>query len=341
MPQSGTKYVRLEGSPRDEDHNVYIAIVDLTTRHAAETALANEHRLLVRAEALCHLGSWRYLLETHEFTCSDEMRRMMDLDADLCEESLLEKMRQRVDGQDVGRMGTAHTGAFENGHMAPVEFRIVGPDSDVRWFHLQGEPECDEQGQTVALAGFLLDITDRVEAETRRFDFVEQLADTDALTGLLNRRGFALLSQQMSLHAARSGEGVALLFIDVDDLKTINDQYGHAVGDRMLRDVADMLRRELRTSDIIARFGGDEFIVMAAGNEEAAKTRVRSQVESALAGLNAEQGRAFPVSLSIGTASRGPKTAERSLSVLIEEADRSMYAHKHHRREEQPPGSQA
>jgi GGDEF domain-containing protein len=90
----------------------------------------------------------------------------------------------------------------------------------------------------------------------------DEPAMTDALTGVLNRHGFQLLAEQQLKMATRNRIPVALLFADVDDLKTINDRDGHAEGDRTLARVAAAIRASTRESDVVARFGGDEFVVL-------------------------------------------------------------------------------
>lgn len=113
---------------------------------------------------------------------------------------------------------------------------------------------------------------------------VSRLATTDALTGTLNRRGFAFEATVLLAHCRRRDKSVCLLMLDIDNFKSTNDQYGHAVGDKVLKFVADALRDMVRDEDLICRFGGDEFLVLFPETDlaqtEAAAERVRAYVET-------------------------------------------------------------
>ena len=113
---------------------------------------------------------------------------------------------------------------------------------------------------------------------------VSRLATTDALTGTLNRRGLAFEATVLLAHCRRRDKSVCLLMLDIDNFKSTNDQYGHAVGDKVLKFVADALRDMVRDEDLICRFGGDEFLVLFPETDlaqtEAAAERVRAYIET-------------------------------------------------------------
>ena len=115
---------------------------------------------------------------------------------------------------------------------------------------------------------------------------VSKLATTDALTGTLNRRGFAFEATVLLAHCRRRHKSICLLMLDIDNFKSVNDRYGHAVGDRVLKYVADALHDFVRDEDLISRFGGDEFLVFFPETElaqaEAVAERVRAQIEKAV-----------------------------------------------------------
>ncbi len=116
---------------------------------------------------------------------------------------------------------------------------------------------------------------------------VSRLATIDALTGTLNRRGFAFEATVLLAHCRRRGKNVCLLMLDVDHFKTVNDRYGHATGDRVLKFVADALRDLVRDEDLVCRFGGEEFLMLFPETDlTQAKTvaeRIRSHIESNIA----------------------------------------------------------
>jgi diguanylate cyclase (GGDEF)-like protein len=152
------------------------------------------------------------------------------------------------------------------------------------------------------------------------------LALTDDLTCLFNRRGFfAAATHQLKL-AQRNGQGLLLLFCDVDNLKKINDSYGHREGDQALIHAADALEQTFRDSDILARLGGDEFVVLATEASVQTSEVLLRRLEKALKKSNTGESR-YQLSLSVGMARFDPKRAI-SLGELMAQADEAMYAQK-------------
>jgi len=166
----------------------------------------------------------------------------------------------------------------------------------------------------------------RVEDDDERRHLEEQLAElalVDDVTGLHNRRSFILLAEQALKEAARAGRPAIALFLDVDGLKAINDNYGHREGNRALRLVADALRAACRESDIVCRMSGDEFAILLAEAHEldGLEGRVRRRVAEAAEGVD------YPLSVSIGVA-QCEAGCKCDLAELFERADRAMYADK-------------
>jgi diguanylate cyclase (GGDEF)-like protein len=158
-------------------------------------------------------------------------------------------------------------------------------------------------------------------------DHLRTLSITDELTGLSNRRGFFAFTQQQMKQARRDNERMVLFFADLDDLKTINDTFGHVAGDRALADAAQILRETCRDADILARMGGDEFAVILGNAPDSGIAAVRERLRKRLAEYNARRDGTFTLSLSEGLAIFDP---ERPVTVdeLIREADARMYEQK-------------
>jgi diguanylate cyclase (GGDEF)-like protein len=155
------------------------------------------------------------------------------------------------------------------------------------------------------------------------------LALTDDLTCLYNRRGFfAAATQQLKL-ASRRGKGMLLMFCDVDNLKMINDCYGHREGDLALVRTADALETAFRDSDVLARLSGDEFAVLALEVSQEDQGVLLHRLEKSLKKSNMNETR-YELSLSVGVARFDPQHAV-SLGELIELADRDMYEQKRNR----------
>lgn len=154
------------------------------------------------------------------------------------------------------------------------------------------------------------------------------LSLTDELTGLCNRRRFFILTEQYLKAATRRKERPLLLFIDMDDLKGINDRYGHHEGDQALIDLANILKKTFRESDIIARIGGDEFVVLFESTDERSETLI-TRLHENVKDYNA-QGSHRILSISLGATQFDPESSI-SIDELLSKADGLMYAHKSRR----------
>lgn len=158
---------------------------------------------------------------------------------------------------------------------------------------------------------------------------LKALALRDALTGLNNRLGFTNHAEQELRLARRAGFPLTLMFIDLDDMKEINDRFGHDQGDAALGEMAEIMRESFRDSDILARLGGDEFVaLMVATKQECllAQERMLSNLQS----RNAKQERPWHLSVSTGVSVFEPEV-HATLQSLLDDADRLMYEQKHER----------
>lgn len=219
---------------------------------------------------------------------------------------------------------------FETGEPLYVEYPARFP-AGVRWQATSLAPLRGADGSIEAVLGIGRDISDRKQAEERRVGELEHLAHADALTGLLNRRGFDLLTKQSVEQAARAGQGIGVIYADMDDLKALNDECGHAAGDQALRDAATVLRVTVRSADVIARIGGDEFVIFAVGDDEDSIEMLVDRVQEGIAVFNAAHDRPRPLAISCGVAWR-PAGARFRLGRVIADADAAMYREKAHRR---------
>ena len=156
---------------------------------------------------------------------------------------------------------------------------------------------------------------------------MEKLSWGDDLTGLYNRRGFKILANQTINMAHRMKLNATLIFIDLDELKWINDFRGHAAGDQALIDTAQILKEVFRSSDIIARVGGDEFVALAINSAENPSGKLLERLQEQLDIHNTWFGKDYVLSFSCGSAHYEWENPN-SLEMLLEEADQAMYANK-------------
>ena len=171
-------------------------------------------------------------------------------------------------------------------------------------------------------------ITTMLSSDIRRaLIHIKMLSEKDELTGVLNMRAFTTIADRVSRQAARYGHSYTVLMVDSDSLKVVNDQFGHQAGNRLLQMLVQSIQAQLRETDVLARYGGDEFIVLlpetASSGAEIVATRIRQRVEAAV--LNTRD-RPITTTVSIGIASF-PEHANDMASIM-ERADQALYASK-------------
>ncbi|WP_137823610.1 GGDEF domain-containing protein [Pseudomonas sp. D(2018)] len=174
-------------------------------------------------------------------------------------------------------------------------------------------------------ASLVTEIAERKRAE----DDIRRLSLTDELTGLHNRRSFFLLAEQGLKAARRNNLASLLFFIDLDGLKRTNDTFGHEAGDLVITAAAQVLKAGFRDTDVVARIGGDEFVVLAIGAGELPEV-ISARVQALVDELNRSGRCRYPLSLSIGVTSCQPQELRR-LDELLAKADALMYANKQRR----------
>ena len=260
---------------------------------------------------------------------SSEIERITGYPASDFVESAVRTYESVIHPDDRAGVEHAVVAAVDRGEHFSIDYRVLHRDGRIRWVHEQGRGALDEHGEVSLLDGAIFDITERKEMEAE----LSHLAFHDALTGLPNR---ALLAEHLDLalaRARRNGTQAAVLFIDLDDFKLINDDFGHAAGDDLLREVASRLRQVVRETDTVARQGGDEFLVLAPDMQATAEADVSTQavalaerVREALTPPLVISGIDVYVSASIGIVTF-PSDAETG-EELLKRADTAMYRAK-------------
>jgi diguanylate cyclase (GGDEF)-like protein len=183
------------------------------------------------------------------------------------------------------------------------------------WFRDASIVVTDAEGRGLYSQGYLLDITSAKLAEQR----LEELAYTDTVTQLANRER---LLEELEAAQARGATETAVVFLDLDDFKTVNDSLGHTAGDELLREVATRLRAAVRQEDVVSRLGGDEFAILANTSERRVLERLVERVSHALRDPPTIAGRSVSATASIGIACGSDS------SDLLRDADLAMYAAK-------------
>ena len=211
--------------------------------------------------------------------------------------------------------------SMQSGYDRPFEIVLTTKGGSTRTMEVNGKPLAYKGKQARMVA--LHDITERKKME----EAIRDISLRDPLTELYNRRGFITLGEQQLKAAHRAKRPMLLVFVDVDELKWINDKLGHDQGDRALIDTANILRLTFRESDIIARIGGDEFAVLAIDaadmNPELFSNRIGQDIHE----FNRRESRPYRLAVSHGAALYDPES-QLSLEQLISAADELMYVQK-------------
>jgi diguanylate cyclase (GGDEF)-like protein len=210
--------------------------------------------------------------------------------------------------------------ALRDGQPTVVEGAARDAAGTVREWSLVRFPFTDGSGRRF-IGGVASDITERRRAE----DLVRMQALTDELTGVYNRRGFMLLARKGIEVARRLRQRCALVYIDVDGLKQINEEHGHAGGDAAILAVGEALRVASRRSDIVGRIGGDEFVIFAAGCEDLQALQAR--LMEAIRSYGESHTVPFRISATIGVSEFAPEEYV-SLDDELQRADEAMFARK-------------
>jgi len=209
---------------------------------------------------------------------------------------------------------------FETGEPVRREYKS---NRDNKYFAQTLSPVKNSTGQSVAVTIISKDITKHKNMEEK----LRTLSLTDELTGLYNRRGFFTLCDQILKLCRRQKKAAFLLYADLDHLKEINDRLGHQEGDKILVETADIFKKTFRDSDIIARIGGDEFIVFPVGSTKEDSASITARFLRKIESYNEKKAGKYVLSISFGTSCYDPENP-CSIDELVAEAEKLMYVRK-------------
>jgi diguanylate cyclase len=333
----GRRYARLQATidaTRRSRRQATAALADANQRLREErdeleaqvrerTAQLEQSRAdLLGAQVLAGLGTWSYSYETHTLEVSEPLERLLGIDPETRPASL-EALLDFVVDEDRPGAQRALRAALRTERCLTGELRIRDARGGIRWFATTIVSTTEADGRIRHVRGAMLDVTARRDAESR----AQRLASRDDLTGLPNRSAFIEEVGRAIGEARVRGSRFALLFLDLDGFKEINDSLGHDAGDDLLRQVARRIRACLRQADRLARFGGDEFLVLidpARGRRDV-ETVTRKILKAVATPLELD-GLMATVSASIGIAMYPDDGHDAA--PLLKNADAAMYQAK-------------
>ena len=306
------------------------ALVQTRTAELAQTThdLRAQQVLLARAQSMARMGNWEFDLATQQVICSSGLRKLLqllpedNLDWSRVLDAFGSNGREAVMRAMTDLQHQSEPVSFDFEVSLPGETGGIAEDDHRRILHLSLEGECvDNALQRVF--GTVQDVTGSRRAEAE----IQRLAFNDPLTGLPNRHLWVNLAQEALALAKNHDERMAVLFLDLDRFKTVNDSLGHQTGDQLLVAVARRLRNRLRSEDVLARIGGDDFVVFLPRLAEAEDAgRIAQQILDAMASPFQVGQQEFMVSVSIGIA-LFPDDGQ-DVDSLLQHADTAMYGAK-------------
>lgn len=271
-------------------------------------------RDLLQAQEVARIGTWQTLFDGY-FNLSLQANRLLGLPENVRHRN--DNLLDALDLADREPMRVQWEQALKENHGSFVA--RCRQDAVERWLEVRFQVERDLSGRPLRAYGTLLDITERYLAEQE----MRRLALSDGLTGLYNRKCGLEQLQEMMYQASRTGQQVVVMFADLDRFKEINDSQGHAVGDRVLQRVARQLESLLRDDDILARMGGDEFLLARRLSPGEEPLQLAEQINQLLARPLLLNERAYSLGVSVGVAIYPLHASE--VSEVLHCADLAMY----------------
>lgn len=301
--QDGSRIgIRTNGKPIFADDGTFLGYRgtsnDITELRAAEAKLDERTRALHEAHRLGKIGTWSYRLDTDRSVWEPELFHLLGLDPETFEPSH-ENTKHYFMGDDAERFLELQKRVLRTCGTEAIDLRILHPDGTVHDLAITCKADMAHD-KVIGIFGTVQDVTERKEAERK----LELLAYSDPLTGLANRALFKRQLATLIEGCALEGRSGALLLIDLDRFKEVNDSLGHAAGDELLIRVAATLRLDLGPRAFIARLGGDEFAVLAeeSGMSDAALIALADRLIAKLSGpVDLTEGEAF-IGATIGIA---------------------------------------
>ena len=306
----------------EEEARLLVALEDITEQERAFQALARSEARLAEAQRIARLGHWEWNVTAGVLWWSDEVYNIFGREKGLFAPAY-DSFLACLHPDDRAHVESAVQKSLESGSDYRLDHRIMLPGGAVRHVHEQARCVRGADGTVERMVGTVQDITERKETEAR----LAHLAHHDPLTCLPNRLLLRDRISQAIAFGRRHDRLVAVLFLDLDRFKRINDSLGHDVGDRLLQTIAERLRETVRDGDTVARLGGDEFAI--ALTDVAEPDDVAKLARKLLNAINQPillEGRKFYATTSIGISLFPHDGAD--VETLLKNADTAMYEAK-------------
>ena len=328
------KYVAITGDPvtfdkysRDLDmffevtayspnpKEVAVIFTDISERKRVEVQLKMNMNDLLESQRIAHLGTWRMNVQTDEVVWSEELYKMFGLNPKVSPPSF--KVHNKLFTPDSWKkLSDSIDQTKSMGVPYELELESVHSDGTKGWIWTRGEGEEDASGQIVTLWGAAQDITARKISEEKLL----YLSTHDHLTGLYNRRYYERMLVDLD---KKENLPLSIIMFDVNGLKLVNDSFGHDLGDVLLNKAAETIKKACREDDIIARIGGDEFVLMLPNTSATDTLKIANHIKAL---TSKEIVANIELSISFGYDTK--ENENQSISEIVVNAENHMYKHK-------------
>jgi diguanylate cyclase (GGDEF)-like protein/PAS domain S-box-containing protein len=296
---------------------------DIAKRVAARNKLSSYAKRIALASEAGGVGVWEWDTVTDELTWD---KRMRDLYAVLPGEfsGMYRAWTSRVHPEDLDEAESSLQALGREGGDWNKRFRILLPGGGIRYIQAAARAHKDATGRVISIVGINQDVTEQQLARQE----LKRLATEDGLTGLFNRRYFMELGTREFESSKRYGDPLSVIMFDADKFKTVNDTYGHDVGDTVLKTIAKSALGNLRDVDVLGRIGGEEFAVVLphTSADMAVMVAERFRQDIAATRIPAHNGITITITLSFGVCQMFPEA--HSLDDLLKKADEALYQAK-------------
>jgi diguanylate cyclase (GGDEF)-like protein/PAS domain S-box-containing protein len=303
----------------------WVIIRDISAYTGTLNALEHSQNMLQQTNRMARVGGWEYSTESQVFTLNDESYRILAIPRSY--NTSLTNIQKLFSDDTQAQLYDQIGQTLKGGLASDLEVPLDGFEPP-RWLRITAQPAIDTRGVSYVV-GAVQDITEfksRQQSLEQDRDEFQRMAFHDSLTQLPNRLLLEDRFRQLHFQANRSNGRVAVIVIDLDDFKDINDQHGHPAGDALLRTIANRLTKTVRQSDTVARLGGDEFIILAALEDAEEASLVAGKVFEQLQKPVHWKGTELHCSCSLGVALYPDQGDD--FNTLYHAADQAMYKAK-------------
>jgi diguanylate cyclase (GGDEF)-like protein/PAS domain S-box-containing protein len=288
---------------------------NITERKKTEKAIRESEENLREAQKMARMGRWELDLENNKLHWSDTIFEIFEINRNIFG-ATYEAFIETIHPDDRQMVEEKYSQSLKDRNPYKLEHRLLTKGGRIKWVTEVCRTEYSDSGKALRSVGVVQDITERKIAEEQ----IRYFSIHDSMTGLYNR--FFLEEEIKRLDTARQLP-ISLIMADLNGLKLVNDTYGHVTGDEMLKISAEILKQAIRAEDIVARWGGDEFVILLPQTQNEEAEIICKRITEGCSNITVE---GLPISMALGTATK--QLQQQNLVTTLREAEDNLYRQK-------------